>query len=99
MFNQLKGALVFSKINLRFKYHQVWIVERDILKTACKIRYGYYEFVVMPFELTNSPIVIMDMMNKVFQDYLDRFIMVSIDNILVYSKIWEEHAQHLRIVL
>jgi hypothetical protein len=86
---------MFSKINLRSFYHQVRVKEEDIPKTAFRICYGHYEFLVMYFELTNVPTIFMDTMNKVFHDYLDQFTMVFIDDILIYSKMPEEHEEHL----
>ena len=99
MFDQVGGAMIFSKLDLRSGYHQVWIKDEDINKTAFRTRYGYYEFVVIPFGLTNAPAMFMCLMNSSFSQYLDKFVVVFIDDILVYSKSEEEHDEHLRIVL
>ena len=90
---------MFSKIDLRSDYHQLKIKESNVSKTAFKTRYGHYEFLVMHFRLTNAPIAFMDLMNRVFHPYLNQFVIVFINDILVYSKNAKEHAFHLRIVL
>ena len=99
LFDQLKGASVFSKINLRYGYHQLRIKDADVHKTTFRTRYGHYEFLVMPFGLTNAPTAFRDLMNRVFRHYVDQFVVVFIDDILVYSKDWEGHDTHLQIVL
>jgi hypothetical protein len=99
LFNQLKEATVFSKIDLRSGYHQLKVKEADIPKTAIRTRYGHYKFLVMPFGVTNAPSVFMDLMNQVFHKYLDQFVVVFIDDILVYSATLEDHRKHLKTVL
>jgi hypothetical protein len=99
LFDQLKGARVFSKIDLRSGYHQLEIRASDIPKTAFITRYSLYEYTVMSFGLTNAPTYFMYLMNKVFMDYLDKFMIVFIDDILIFSKNEEEHDEHLRLVL
>ncbi|KAL0534115.1 hypothetical protein IC582_028396 [Cucumis melo] len=99
LFDQLQVATVFSKINLRSGYHQLRIRDSDIPKTGFRSRYGHYKFIVMSFGLTNAPAVFMDLMNRVFQDFLDSFVIVFINDILIYSKTEAEHEEHLRQVL
>jgi hypothetical protein len=98
LFDQMKGASVFLKIDLRSGYHQLKIRESDIPKMAFHTRYGLYEYTVISFGLTNMPAYFMYLMNKVFMEYLDKFVVVFIDDILLFSKI-EEHEKHLRLVL
>ncbi|GJR19767.1 putative reverse transcriptase domain-containing protein [Tanacetum coccineum] len=99
LFDQLQGSNIYSKIDLRSGYHQLRVREQDIPKTALRTRYGHYEFQVMPFGLTNAPAVFMDLMNRVCKPYLDKFIIVFIDDILIYSKDKKEHEEHLKAIL
>ncbi|GKB75421.1 putative nucleotidyltransferase, ribonuclease H, partial [Tanacetum coccineum] len=99
LFDQLQGSSVYSKIDLRSGYHQLRVREEDIPITAFRTRYGHYEFQVMPFGLTNAPAVFMDLMNRVCKPYLDKFVIVFIDDILIYSKTKGEHSEHLKIIL
>ncbi|GKC61149.1 putative reverse transcriptase domain-containing protein, partial [Tanacetum coccineum] len=99
LFDQLQGARYFSKIDLRSGYHQLRVHENDIPKTAFRTRYGHFEFTVMPFGLTNAPAVFLDLMDRVCKPYLDKFFIIFIDDILVYSKSKDKHEVHLRLVL
>jgi hypothetical protein len=99
LFDQMRGAKVFSKIDLHSGYHQMKIRWSDIPKTAFTTRYGLYEYIVMSFGLTNAPAYFMYLMNKVIMEYMDKFVVVFIDDILIYSKTEEEHEEHLRLVL
>ncbi|KAK1652429.1 hypothetical protein QYE76_070234 [Lolium multiflorum] len=99
LFDQVRGAGVFSKIDLRSGYHQIKIKKEDVPKTAFVSRYGHHEYLVVPFGLTNAPAIFMNLMNKIFMPCLDKFVIIFIDDILIYSKDKAEHAEHLRIVL
>ena len=99
LFDLLRGACVFSKIDLRSGYFQLRIRPEDIPKTAFTCKYGLYEYTVMSFGLTNAPAYFMHLMNMVFMDYLDVFVVIFIDDILIFSKTEEEHEEHLRLVL
>nr|GEY22431.1 reverse transcriptase domain-containing protein [Tanacetum cinerariifolium] len=99
LFDQLQGSSVYSKIDLRSGYQQLRVREQDVPKTAFRTRYRHYEFQVMPFELTNAPTVFMDLMNRVCKPYLDKFLIVFIDDILIYSKDEKEHKEHLKAIL
>jgi hypothetical protein len=99
LFDQLKDEKIFSKIYLRSRYHQVRIKVEYISETTFRTRYGHYEFTVVPFGLSNAPVIFMCLMNGVFWEYLDKFVIVFLDDILVYSKLEEEHEHHLSMVL
>nr|GEZ89232.1 putative reverse transcriptase domain-containing protein [Tanacetum cinerariifolium] len=99
LFDQLQGSSVYSKIDMRSGCHQLRVREEDIPKTAFRTRYGHYEFQVMPFGLTNAPAVFMDLMNRVCKPYLDKFVIIFINDILIYSKDEKEHAEHLKAIL
>nr|GEV22172.1 putative reverse transcriptase domain-containing protein [Tanacetum cinerariifolium] len=99
LFDQLQGSWYFSKTDLRSGYHQLRVHEEDIPKTAFAVRYGHFKFTVMPFGLTNAPAVFMDLINRVCKPYLDKFFIVFIDDILLYSKSKEKHEVHLKLIL
>ena len=99
LFDQLRGARVYSKIDLRTGYHQLRVRETDVPKTTFRTRYGHFEFTVMPFGLTNALAAFMDLMHRMFQPYLDHFVVIFVDDNLIYSQSEWEHEYHLRIVL
>ena len=99
LFDQLQGAKYFSKIDLRSGYHQLRVNDADIEKTAFRTRYGHFEFIVMSFGLTNAPAVFMDLMNRVCELHLDKFVIAFIDDILIYSNTKDEHQTHLKLLL
>ena len=99
LFDQLRGARVYSKIDLRTGYHHLRVREADISKTAFRTWFGHFEFIMMPFGLTNAPTTFMDLMHRVFKPYLDQFVVVFVDDILIYFRCEEEREDHLMIVL
>ena len=99
LFDHLQLARVFLKIDLKLEYYQLRIRDEDVHKSAFRTRYGHFEFLVMPFRLTNAPAMFMDMMQRVFKPYLDQFVIVFIDDILIYSDSAEQHAEQLRMAL
>ncbi len=98
IFNRLSRAKVFSRIDLRLGYYEIWVAKGDEEKTACRTRYGSYKFLVMPFELTNAPATFCILMNDIFREWLDDFVVVYIDDILIYRGSLEEHVEHFRKV-
>ena len=99
LLDQLSGSSIFSKIDLKSDYHQVCVKEEDVQKTTFQTRYGYYKFVVMPFGLTNARTVFMDLINRVFKEYLDCIVIVFIDDILIYCSSSKGYEMYLRVVL
>ena len=99
LFDQLNGAQIFSKIDLQKGFHQLRVKEANVPKTAFRTRYGLFEFMVMPFGVTNAPTFFMDLMHQIFSPFLDKFVVIFVDDILIYSKNEQEHEEHLRIVL
>ena len=99
LFDRLRGAKVFSKLDLRSGYWQMPVRSEDVPKTAFRTRWGLFEFLVLPFGVTNAPAQFMNMMNDLLADYLDVFVLIFLDDILIYSRTMEEHAEHLRLVL
>jgi len=99
LMDQLHGSSIFSKIDLRSEYHQILVKADDVQNTAFRSRYDHYEYVVLPFGVTNASTIFMDYMNRIFRPFLDKFVVVFIDNILIYSRTQEEHTEHLRLVL
>ncbi|GKD67128.1 putative reverse transcriptase domain-containing protein [Tanacetum coccineum] len=99
LFDQLQGSSIYSKVDLRSGYHQLRVREEDIPKTAFRTRYGHYEFQVMPFGSTNASAVFMDIMNRVCKPYMDKFVIVFTDDILIYLKNKQEHKEHLKLIL
>jgi len=99
LMDQMHGPVVFSKIDLRSGYHQILVKSDDVQKTTLRSRYEHYEYVVMPFGVTNAPALFMDFMNRIFKPFLNKFVVVFIDDILIYSRIHGEHVEHLRTIL